>query len=690
MQGEIRTYFEAEAKELIDRLTRGVASLTPEAGADAQAAAMADMLRAAHTLKGAAHVVGERTMATLAHDFEDGVAGYRAAPSEAGARALLGLADSLAGELAGSSKASEAPVPVSAAPVPAPVADAGLPAARRLQTVRVDVRDARKLLDGLAETGVRVGTIASTLERLNALEGVGTPEMRRVQRASLRREMGDDLDRLGREMIEMHRLASQLRLSTAEVLLLDAGRSVRATAAAQGKQVLCVTAGEAERVEIAILDAMGDALLHLVRNAVAHGIEPAAERKRAGKPAAATIRIEVRREGSDAVLLCTDDGRGIALEPIRNAAVERGELSEAEARSASTDTLLGLLLRPGFSLSQSVDEVSGRGVGLDAVRDAAARVRGKVAIASTVGRGTTFRITAPQTMFAVRAVEVMADGRRFEIPLAPVEQTFRLDPHLREQAGRTQTLLVGRETMAFAWLNEAFPGGAGQANHRASATCLVLAAGSRRMAVGVDSVVGLSDVLVEPLPRFAGVPEYVAGTSMGPAGEPRIVVDPPALLDFFLDRERGSSIPSPGEAHFVNEGTRLPILVIDDSLTTRMLEQSILEAEGYEVELATSAEQGLAMARSKPYALFLVDVEMPGMNGFEFVATARADSVLQDTPAILVTSLDSAESRERGRAAGAFSYIVKGEFNQQIYLDRIRAVVDLSGTASSRTAGGGA
>ena len=211
----------------------------------------------------------------------------------------------------------------------------------------------------------------------------------------------------------------------------------------------------------------------------------------------------------------------------------------------------------------------------------------------------------------------------------------------------------------------------------------MLAAGDRRMALGVDRIAGLSDILVQPLPVFAGAASYVAGATMGPDGIPRPVIDVAALIDFAAgcrhagnpaERPSSSSSPAPSQE-------ALPILVIDDSLTTRMLEQSILEAEGYEVELATSAEQGLAMARARPYALFLVDVEMPGMNGFEFVATVTADATLRATPAILVTSLDSAESRERGRAAGAYSYIVKGEFNQSIYLDRIRSVVGTGGAA---------
>ena len=491
MQQEIRTYFEAEARELIDRLTRGVASLHT-AGAESAPAAIADMLRAAHTLKGAAHVVGEPRMATLAHDFEDELAAYRAAATPARAKCLerlLGLADTLAAALTGQTRNPKprprprpcpkprprwrTPLPTpQPPPKPAPVpGEPAGPSAPRRNTVRIQAEDARRLLEGLSGSGLRVGTLAAQLARLEELEGKGTPEMRRVQRASLRQVMRDELDRLGRELVELHRVASQLRLGSAESLLLDAGRVARATAAAQGKQVRCLTAGAGERVEMPILDAMADALLHLVRNAVAHGIEPPAERRAAAKPALGVISVTVAPQGTDAVFTCADDGRGIDLDAIRRVALERGDLTAEHARQASSATLLALLLRPGFSLSGSVDELSGRGVGLDAVREAAARVRGRVEIESETApgptQGTIFRIIAPQALFAIRALEVEAGGGRFELPLAHLEQTLRLDPHLTESAGRTQTLLVGREMMAFTWLQDAFPGTTGARQHPA-------------------------------------------------------------------------------------------------------------------------------------------------------------------------------------------------------------------------------
>ena len=680
MADEIRGYFEAEAEELIARLTRGVAGLN---GGELAAAGAQDMLRAAHTLKGAAHVVGEKKLASLAHDFEDGVAAYRAAPTAAGGAGLVAMVDGLAAELKGEAGIAGTVGELGEMPaedIQAPGSEGKREEKARVelaaggragQTVRVDIAEARRLLDGVAESDRLVSRVNVLLGRLDMLafeiEAGGSHRSREAARAGLRAGMHDELDRLARGLREMYRVASQLRMGSTEALLQEAGRVVRATGAALGKQVACVTGGEQERVEMPILDALSDALLHLVRNAVAHGVGTPERRVSQGKPPGGTVWVEVTRVGAEVVFRCRDDGKGIAVEPIRKAAVARGELTAGSAAAATDEELLRLLLRPGFSLHGGVDEVSGRGVGLDAVAEAAARVRGRVTIESKVGVGTTFTITVPQTAFAAEALELRAAGCRYAVPLRRVEQTFRLETHPTGDAGQALSLRVGKEIMSFLWLQDAFAGG----GNYEQGVCVVLNAGGKRVALGVERLDGLSEALVQPVSRFAGVADYVAGMTVGSDGVLVPVLDVEALMAVARQGVGRKAGPATTSA----TAQRLPILVIDDSLTTRMLEQSILEAEGYDVEVAVHAEMGLEMARRKRYGLFLVDVEMPGMSGYDFVTIVTADPVLKETPAILVTSLDSAESRERGRVAGAYSYIVKGEFNQEIYLDRIRSVV---------------
>jgi two-component system chemotaxis sensor kinase CheA len=195
---------------------------------------------------------------------------------------------------------------------------------------------------------------------------------------------------------------------------------------------------------------------------------------------------------------------------------------------------------------------------------------------------------------------------------------------------------------------------------------VVRGAGGAAAAFTVDRIVGTAPVLLKPLPRFAPATAVIAGAALDAVGDPVVVVDPERLVAGAREAARRAAAPDPA---------RPRVLVIDDSLTTRMLEQSILESAGYEVALASSAEEGLEMARASRHALCLVDVEMPGMDGFAFVERIRADATLQDLPAILVTSRSAPEDRQRGLDVGAQAYIVKGEFDQGVLLDRIKVLI---------------
>lgn len=691
MQDEIRGYFEAEAAELTDRLTVGAQQLGDHFAPE-EAEPIRAMLRAAHTLKGAAHVVGEKEIAALAHRFEDVLADYRKGEAPDARADLLRLCDAIALGLKGGAEAAEPPVEVSPAAAGdrergAMTASAASTPSRtdpvntdRAKADRVDFPRAGTalLLQGAMEASGLAHSMRAALERLDAVDDTGTVEFRRLRRRELRRDLHDDLDRLERRLDDLFTHATQLQLAPAEALLLEAGRVVRSTAAQLGLEARCVTHGSDARLFAPLVDGLRDAMLHLLRNALAHGVESPAERRHQGKPEIATITVSLERRDRTVVLTCADDGRGIALEAVREAAVKQGELRAEEAASASRDTLLQVLLRPGFSLSGAVNEVSGRGVGLDAVRAAAERLGGHVAIWSEEQVGTRFEVIVPEQQFAVRALEVVAGGARHLLPLARVAQTFQLQPHHTAQLQGMRTLLVEGETMPFLALEEllgasgsgAWTPGAISPLKGHTLGVVVRGAANARLVLGVSAIGSARDVLVEPLPPSAEAEPYVAGVTVAPDGTPELVLYPEAIVP------SASSAAWRAEVRAEEpEPAALPLLVIDDSLTTRMLEQSILEAEGYEVDVATSAEQGLQMARAGVYALFLVDVEMPGMNGYEFVAAVNADATLRETPCIMVTSLDSAESRERGRLAGAYSYIVKGEFNQGVYLERIESAV---------------
>jgi two-component system chemotaxis sensor kinase CheA len=526
MQPEIRRYFQMEAKELIDKLTRGAAQLD---GSTPDPANVQQMQRAAHTLKGAAHVVGELEIAQQAHAVEDLLAQQLKAPAAATAASVLALLDSVAARLQRSEPAAEAAgktglTPVREAAAPARPAVAHAPGAsgfmhpgHSARTVRVELTQTERLLDHIGES---TRLAASMRQALRAGAEAARPgRSGRYEQETGPLEHLDQLDRLDRQLSELFAVASQLRLIPTAELLFEVERMVRAHAATLGQPVACRASGGGERVDVHVLEVLEAALLHLVRNAIAHGIEPVAERRRQGKPETATITVDLRRAGSRILLTCADDGRGIDLEVIRRSAVEQGRCGPAEARRMGETELMALLFAPGFSTAGTIDQISGRGIGLDAVREAAESLDGHVQVRSTAGQGATFTIDVPSTLFAVRVLEIRAAGETFAIPFGAVEQTLLLAPHhtlvtVGERAG--MALLMEGETVPFVRLNDLLPADPGSCEGSVAArSCLIVAEGGRRAAVAVDSFAGAGDLLIRPLPSFLGALPFVGGTEAG-------------------------------------------------------------------------------------------------------------------------------------------------------------------------------
>jgi len=409
-----------------------------------------------------------------------------------------------------------------------------------------------------------------------------------------------------------------------------------------------------------------DALLHVVRNAAAHGIEPEAERMRRGKPATGQVRLQVERRGNKVAFVCHDDGQGIDVEALRREAVRVGVLSASEASAAANDEILRLLLRGGLTTTRAVTEVSGRAIGLDVVRETAARLHGEVTIASSSTDGTRIEICVPMSLSSLSALVVDAAGVSAVLPLDAVSRTLRLDPSEIAHGPEGDSIVYEGKVIPFFPLARALRRATAKAREMRQSSAVVVRSGSAFAAVGIDRLLGTSTAVVRPLPTYLDVEPVVLGASLDDEGNPQLVLDADGLVHA-AETARGS--PEPERAR------SLPILVVDDSLTTRMLEQSILESAGYEVALATSAEEAWLMAKERRYGLYIVDVEMPGMDGFEFVTRTRADTTLRNAPAILVTSRGSPEDRRRGQEAGAHAYIVKGEFDQGYLLRIIRELL---------------
>jgi two-component system chemotaxis sensor kinase CheA len=677
-------YFRIESRELLDGLTQGVLQLEKGAGAPDL---VQRLLRFAHTLKGAARVVKQADIAERAHAIEDVLTAHRDAGGPLAApqsTELLRLLDEISAcvETLGSVADGKTASPI------------GAPAEEPLETLRVDIHEMDELLRGITEAAVQLGAthkgidgvghiralVHQLVEQLAARRrsGVAIEESAIAPWRALAEEVGVGLDRLQRslttdvervssELGEVEEVAHRLRLTAARTVFPSLDRAVRDAAQTLGKRAELELTGGDVRLDAGVLLLLRDALAHVVRNAVAHGIETVGQRGATGKPPIGRLRLDVERQGSRVVFACTDDGRGIDVEAVRGAAVASGRLTRDEAKALSPEAVIALLHAGGLTTAASVTELAGRGIGLDVARATVSRLKGEMRIRSQPHHGTTVELIVPISIASMQGLVVESSGARVAIPLDAVRHTLRVSDGDIARTTGTDSILHRGHPIPFLPLDRALRRARAPGRRRQVWPAVVVQSGDRTIAVGVDRLCGTASIVMRSLPSLVQADPVISGASLDTEGNPQLVLDPRGLVAA-ADASRGAAPEEPA-------AERAPILVIDDSLTTRMLEQSILQSAGYEVQLAVSAEDGMEKARERRFSLFIVDVEMPGMDGFEFVTRTRADTALRDIPAILVTSRNAADDRRRGEQAGASAYIVKGEFDQDLLLRTIRRLV---------------
>ena len=612
-------YFRPEAAELVGQLSAGFLEL--EKGGPS-AATVARLFRVAHTLKGAARIVKHKELADLSHELETWMTPMREGTAPARFDDALALVDAMSGHVA--------TMFGKPAPIPEPVAPRATIAEAAPILLAVDRNDLTPVLDGLAELQVKLAQLHDAVDpstlpaRVEQLER----EVRRVR---------EDV-----ETLQLH--SARALFKPLERLIRDA--RVPADLTTHGGDV---------RLDPQVLAVLHAALVQLVRNAIAHGLESPAERLAAGKPERAQLAIRLVQHGARVRIDFTDDGRGIDVPAVHRALVKRGGVvPPIEDRAA----VMRELLHGTISTAEKVTDLSGRGVGLDVVRDAARQLGGEVSVASEPGAGTAFSITVPVSLATMQVLLVASADRVIGIPIASIERVRQVRPEHLVAHERSIAFVHDDISLPYAALHQILR------SRACTSTSVVLMKSG--VALGVERVLGVHDVVHRASPAGVTLDPLVSGLIIDDAGVPRPVLDPEEVTRAVTAAETQPVAPRMKPA---------PILIIDDSLTTRMLEQAILTSAGYDVELASSAEEGLAKAERGRYALFLVDVEMPGMDGFTFVATTRADPALGRVPAILVSSRNAPEDFQRGTSAGAAGYVVKGEFDQTELLALIARLV---------------
>jgi two-component system chemotaxis sensor kinase CheA len=676
-------YFRIEARELLEALSQRVLQIEKSGAKSTQ---VATMLRHAHTLKGAARVVKQLEIAEHAHEIEELLAPYRqkSGPiSTETIEAILGLLDRIQQRV----EALQAP---GARRETAPNTTDGHALRPAFDTVRVELSALDGLLREIADLGAAQAAIRDDERRFAALlaeaekpaqralgPGPGQPrpglqteqdwQERFDALRKLQKRLQRDAERAVTVREAIKRTVTRLRLQPAKTMVPALERAIRDAAAETSKAVEFHVHGADIRLDTTVLAAAQEALLHVVRNGVVHGIEPPVERARTGKSTAGTVVLEIERRGEMVVFSCRDDGRGVDAEKIRRMLVEQGRRSDKEIAGLSIDAVLALLFREGVSTAEAVSQVAGRGVGLGVVASVADRFKGEARMRSEPGQQTVVELVLPITLASVSALLVDVEGWKGALPVDAVAGTFRVSTGEISIAAQSATVRwqSDREISFVPLIQLLKP--AKTVRPRKQWTGVVVETEDDMLAVGVDRLHGIARTEICGLPRQAGAVPLIGGVAFDWTGEPFLVLDPPAILAAAAGRTPQVVEPQPI--------VRPPVLVIDDSLTSRMLEKSILESAGYAVDVAVTAEKAMELAHKHRYEVFVVDVELPGMDGFEFIARVNQDKTLRKIPAILVTSRGSAADRRRGMEVGAYAYIVKSEFDQGRMLDIVGKIV---------------
>jgi two-component system sensor histidine kinase and response regulator WspE len=455
-------------------------------------------------------------------------------------------------------------------------------------------------------------------------------------------------------------------------------RLVRDVARQLGKQVQLEIVGTNAEVDREILDRLEAPLNHAIRNSLDHGIERPDERVAIGKPPSGTIRIEARHRAGLFVLTVSDDGRGVNIESLRDIVVTKGLTTPEMAANFSEAELLEFLFLPGFSTAEAVTDISGRGVGLDVVQEMAKSVGGLASITSREGRGLVIQLELPLTLSVVRTFVAEISGEPFAFPLMRIARVVKVNrADLSSLEGQQYFSLDGERVGVVSALEVLdMPG---KPNWGEQISVVVLGDHSTRYGLAVDRFVGEYEMVVRPLDARLGKVPSVSAAALMEDGSPVLIVDVEDLTRSVETLLNGGRLRGLGRSE-TTEKSHKRILVIDDSVTVREVQRSLLQNSGYIVEVAVDGIDGWNALRAASYDLTITDVDMPRMTGIELVSKIKADPKLHVLPVIIVSYKDREEDRMRGLDAGADRYLTKSSFHDQTLLS---AVAELIGPAHS-------
>ncbi len=475
----------------------------------------------------------------------------------------------------------------------------------------------------------------------------------------------------------LHRDVLQARMRPFSDGVRGFQRLVRELSRALNKDIKLDIQGMNTQVDRDILDKLQAPLNHMIRNAVDHGIETPEERLAVGKPAQGKIRLEAMHTAGMLSIVVEDDGRGIDLGALREKIVSKKMVNEKMADSLSEHELLDFMFLPNFSTRDDVTEISGRGVGLDVVHKVVQELRGQIRSSTELGKGIRFQYQLPLTLSVIRALVVNIDDEPFAFPLARIDQTIKIDKRSIETMEGRQYFTYGNQHIGLISAHQILEKKS-DASVSDEISIVVLSDRLHKYGVVVDEFLGERNLVVHTLDPRLGKIQDISSASLTENGEPLLIFDVDDLfrsIDLILSGGRLNHLSSDNEQE-KNITKNKRVLVVDDSITVREVERNLLQSSGYLVEVAVDGMDGWNAARTNHYDLIVSDIDMPRMNGFEFVSMLKGDERLKSVPVIIVSYKDREEDRLRGLEVGADYYLTKGSFHDD---SLIEAVIDLIG-----------
>lgn len=709
---------EAEAQCLV--LSEGLLAL--EKSSD-PAELLEVLMRAAHSLKGAARIVGLDQAVRVSHEMEECfVAAQRSntAPLPAMIDVLLRGADllrQLAGVTPGAPGKEDIddfvrdcrnPQPFVGMREPVPSAEPSPePSAALKRDVRLDAERLDTLLGlaGQAAVASRTGNreILAARGLLRKLQGVfaeiggsHNPARRSAlvseAQALLSRGQADlmeDFERKDLQSRRLSRLCNRIYNETLACRLRPFGdiipglrRLARDVARSLGREVEIAVSGEDTEVDRDLLDRLDGPLSHVIRNAIDHGIESPDDRASLGKPRAGVIRISAGHQGGWLVITVTDDGRGLDFEAIGKAVVKRGLTSEDHVATMPESELLDFLLLPGFSLKSEVTEVSGRGVGLDAVRAMAYGSGGSLRLRRGPAGGMQCEMILPVSLSLVRTLVIEAAGDCFALPLTRVDRVLRVLPNDIHAAAGRQHIFLGPERIEILSIARALELDGGEEQTADGVPVVIIQGPNGRIGLVVDRLVGQYELSLQRIDARIGQMQDVSAFALLENGDPVVVLDVNDLAITAANFSSGSRYRPLSRETAAAGGAVRRILVADDSLTVRELERKLLAGRGYVVETAVDGADAWNALRNGSFDLLVTDIDMPRLDGLQLTRMIRGDAKFRDLPVVVVSYKDREEDRAKGLEAGADFYLPKSSYQDQSLVNAVQELIGDPVTAS--------